>query len=138
MFLYEAQRKSSAVAVLLSLLLPGVGNIYADHAMGAVITWALIIGGVAVAANSVHTTTDTYGYTYGYTTTTVNSSELTLGIFMLLGGFIYSPIDAYFASESYNHALAQRLGLPTGFVLAPAPIRTDRSVAWGPALSFRF
>ncbi|HTB61207.1 MAG TPA: hypothetical protein VLC06_25240 [Polyangia bacterium] len=135
MFLYEEQRKSSAVAVLLSILIPGVGNIYADHVVGAIITWALIVGGVAVVGNSVHNTTDGYSYP---NTTNVNSSELTLGIFMILGGFVYSPIDAYFASESYNHALAQRLGLPTGFALGPAPIRTDRSVAWGPGLSFRF
>ncbi len=123
------------MALLLSILVPGVGNIYADHAMGAVITWALILGGVVLAANSVHNTTDPYGYSSG---TSRNSTELTLGIFMALGGFIYSPIDAYFASESYNHALAERLGLPTGFALGPAPIRTDRSVAWGPGLSFHF
>ncbi len=135
MFLYAEQRKNSAVAVLLSLLVPGVGNIYADHVMGAVITWALIIGGVVVAGNSVRNTTDAYGYS---TSTSVNSSEVTVGILMILGGFIYSPIDAYFASESYNHALAERLGLPTGLTLGPAPIRTDRSVAWGPGLSFRF
>ena len=138
MFLYAEQRKSSAVAVLLSLLVPGVGNIYADHPLGAVITWALIIGGVVVATHSVHeTTVDSYGYSYT-TSTNVNSSELTLGIFMVLGGMVYSPIDAYFASERYNHELAQRLGLPTGFALGPVPIRTDRSVAWGPGLSFRF
>jgi hypothetical protein len=107
--------------------------------MGAVITWGLIIGGVFVAANSVHETTAGYGYySYSYTTTSVNSSELTLGILMFLGGFVYSPIDAYFASETYNQVLAQRLGLPMGLALAPAPIRTDRSVSWGPALSFRF
>ncbi len=101
----------------------------------SVITWALIIGGGVVASNSVHHTTDTYAYAYSYSTTTsVNS----VGILMVLGGFVYSPIDAYFASESYNHDLAQRLGLPTGFALGPAPIRTDRSVAWGPGLSFRF
>ena len=137
MFLYAEQSKSSAAAVLLSLLVPGVGNIYADHALGAVITWALIIGGAVVTTQSVHNTTDAYGYSYA-TTTSVNSSELTVGIFMILGGLIYSPIDAYFASERYNHELAERLGLPTGFALGPAPIRTDRSVAWGPGLSFRF
>jgi len=138
MFVYAEQRKSSGLAVLLSLLVPGVGNIYADHVMGAVVTWALIIGGAVVAGHSVQsTTTDAYGYSYA-TTTSVNSTELTAGIFMVLGGFIYSPIDAYFASERYNHELAERLGLPTGFALGPVPIRTDRSVAWGPGLSFRF
>ena len=85
MFLYEEQRKSSAVAVLLSILIPGVGNIYADHVVGAIITWALIVGGVAVVGNSVHNTTDGYSYP---NTTNVNSSELTLGIFMILGGFV--------------------------------------------------
>jgi hypothetical protein len=134
MFMYEAQKKSGAMAVLLSLLLPGVGNIYADHFVGAVITWALIIGGAVVAVDSVKTT-DTYGY---YSSTSVNSGELTLGVVMILGGEIYSPIDAYIASENYNHDLAQRLGLPTGFVLAPQPIRTDRGVAWGPGLAMRF
>ena len=136
MFIYEAQRKNSGVAILLSLLLPGVGNIYADHVVGAVITWALIIGGVAVAVNSVHTSTDPYDQYL--TTNNVNSGQLTLGLLMCVGGVVYSPIDAYFASENYNHALAQRLGLPLGFALVPEPIRTDRGVAWGPGLSLRF
>ena len=134
MFVYEAQRKNGGLAVLLSLLLPGAGNIYADHFVGAVVTWALIIGGVAVAVNSFHTSADNYGYE----TTNASSGELTLGILMILGGEVYSPIDAYLASESYNQALAQRLGLPIGLVLAPEPIRTDRGVAWGPSLSLRF
>jgi TM2 domain-containing membrane protein YozV len=134
LFFYEAQSKNAGIAVLLSLLIPGVGNIYADHVTGAVITWALIGGGIALMVASVRTTTDGYGYQ----TTSLNSGQLAIGLLLALSGEIYSPIDAYLASESYNQALAQRLGLPTGFVLAPEPIRTDRSIAWGPGLSFRF
>ena len=134
MFVYEARSKNAGIAVLLSLLIPGVGNIYADHVTGAIITWALIGGGVALMVASVRTSTDAYGYQ----TASINSGQLAIGVLLAISGEIYSPIDAYLASESYNQALAQRLGLPADFVLAPEPIRTDRSVAWGPGLSFRF
>jgi TM2 domain-containing membrane protein YozV len=135
LYLYENEKKTPAIAVLLSLLVPGVGNLYADHIAGAAITWALIIGGAVVAVNGVHTTTDSSGFV---TNTQYNSGEITLGVLMFVSGIIYSPIDAYVSSVDYNRALAQRLRLPTGFVLAPAPIRTERGVAWGPGLSLRF
>jgi hypothetical protein len=134
LYLYESEKKTPAIAVLLSLLVPGVGNLYADHLAGAAITWALIIGGFFVVANGVHSTTQPDGFV----TTQINSSEVTAGVLMLLSGIIYSPIDAYYASVDYNHALAQRLRLPTGLVLAPTTIRTERGVAWGPGLSLRF
>ena len=132
MFLYEEQRKSSAVAVLLSILIPGVGNIYADHVVGAIITWALIVGGVAVVGNSVHNTTDGYSYP---NTTNVNSSELTLGIFMILGGFVYSPIDAYFASR-LQPRVGAAVGLADGIRARPGadPHRPERRLGARPQL----
>jgi TM2 domain-containing membrane protein YozV len=132
--MYEAERKNPAIAIALSLLIPGVGSIYADHVLGAVITWGLIIGGFALTLDSVHTTVDPYGNS----SANDNSNELTVGVLMMLAGFVYSPIDAYVSTDNYNHALAEQLGLPTSVALVPAPIRTDRGVAWGPGVALRF
>ena len=73
LYLYESEKKTPAIAVLLSLLVPGVGNLYADTIAGAAITWALIIGGFVVVANGVHSTTQPDGFV----TTQVSSGEVT-------------------------------------------------------------
>jgi hypothetical protein len=131
LLLYQDGKKSGALAVLLSLWIPGLGNIYADHIWGAVITWAAIIGGAAIIVHGNHTSPDGYS-------SQVDQTDFTLGLLLIAGGFVYSPIDAGLAVSDYNHALAQRLGIPPEFALGVVPIRMDREVAWGPGLSLRF
>lgn len=131
LLLYESGKKSGALAVLLSLWVPGLGNIYADHISGAVVTWAAIIGGFALIVHGNHTSPDGYG-------SQIDQTDLSLGLLLIAGGIIYSPIDAGVAVSDYNHALAQHLGIPPEFALGVVPIRMDRNVAWGPGLSFRF
>ena len=46
---YEDQSKSAAGAVVLEILLPGAGSVYADDPRGALITWGLCAGGLAAA-----------------------------------------------------------------------------------------
>jgi len=133
MFIYEEEKKSPGLALLLSVLLPGLGNIYADHAMGAVITWGLIIGGASIIAWGTEHSNPEGGSTGGVDA----GGALFMGFFVILRGVGYNLVDSYLSAKDYNHALAQRLGLP---VVGIAPIHTSRgdSNVWGPALMLRF
>src|SRR5689334_13734944 len=115
LFIYEEEKKSPGLALLLSFLLPGLGNIYADHAMGAVITWGLIIGGVSIVAWSINETNVQTGQEG-------NGGAFLLGFFMALGGVVYSLVDSYSSAKDYNRELARRLGLP---IVGIAPIHTS-------------
>jgi hypothetical protein len=55
----------------------------------------------------------------------------------VLAARIYGLVDSWQSAASYNAALARRLGVPawSGTV---SPIKTDRGMAWGPALQLRF
>jgi hypothetical protein len=128
LFMYENDKKNPGVALLLNFLIMGAGSIYADHVAGALIAWALVVGGVVVvvwAAGPDRTDGET-------------QMGVTGGVLMLLSGVIYSYVDAYQSAKEYNRNLARRLGLPADLVLGPAPIRTGETTAWGPALTLRF
>jgi hypothetical protein len=130
MFMYEEEKKSPGIALLLSFLLPGLGNIYADHAMGAVITWGLIIGGVSIAVYGVnHTNPEGNGADAG--------GAIFIGFFVVFGGVAYSLADSYLSARDFNHELARRLGLPMMSV-APIHVNGTNETAWGPALTLRF
>jgi hypothetical protein len=45
--IYEHESKSTAGAVALEMLFPGLGTLYAEDHRGALITWGLIAGGFA-------------------------------------------------------------------------------------------
>ncbi len=128
LFLYENDKKNPGVALLLNFLIMGAGSIYADHVAGALIAWALVVGGVVVvvwAAGPDRTDGET-------------QLGVTGGVLALLSGVIYSYVDAYQSAKEYNRTLARRLGLPADLVLGPAPIRTGETIAWGPAVTLRF
>ena len=133
MFIYEEEKKSPGLALILSLLLPGLGNIYADHAMGALITWGLIIGGASIIAWGANHTNPDGGQSGGVDA----GGAFFMGFFVIFGGVAYSLVDSYLSAKDYNRELAQRLGLP---VVSIAPIRMGGSsdTAWGPALMLRF
>ena len=127
MFLYEEQKRSPGLALLLSLFLPGLGSIYADHWAGAAITWGLIIGGFSIAIWGIKHL-DEMGSDAG--------AAVFIGWFVASCGILYNPFDAYTSARDFNHELAQRLGLP---VVGVTPIRTSNGdMAWGPALQLRF
>jgi TM2 domain-containing membrane protein YozV len=130
MFIYEEEKKSPGLALVLSLLLPGLGNIYADHAIGAVVTWGLIIGGVLLINWGANQTNLDTGQD-------ANGGAITIGFLAVLGGVIYSLVDSYSSAKDYNRELARRLGLP---MMSLAPIRVNGSTetAWGPAVTLRF
>jgi hypothetical protein len=131
---YDRNCKNPTLAVLLSLLWPGLGNAYAGHGAGVFITWALILGGTAVAIHGLDAST---GNSAGSGCGEI-SNEFYLGLALGLAGIAYSPIDAYLAADDYNRELGARLGLPPGFAVVATPIKVERGVAWGPSVSLRF
>jgi len=130
-YLYEASKKSVAVSVLLELFIPGVGSIYSDHVIGAVITWGLSIAGIVIALSAFHE--DQYGYPVTY-----DSDRFTLGLLMVLGGRIYGIVDSVQSANEFNRGLAARLGLPATVAVGVMPLRDGTITAWGPSLAFRF
>jgi hypothetical protein len=138
MYAYESAKKQPALAIVLEIVVPGVGSIYADHVVGALITWGLEIGGFVLV---VRGWADTFNNSVaGNPNSSSVETEVWLGLGLILAGRIYGLVDAYSSSKDYNLALAQRLGLPPSVALAPAPIKVagTNSVAWGPALTLRF
>lgn len=130
-YLYEASKKSVALSVVIELLVPGLGSIYSDHAIGALITWAVMIAGVVVALSSVDQ--DQYGYA-----TQADDDRLLLGVLLVLGGRIYGIVDSVLSANEYNSNLAARLGLPQTVAVGVTPFRDGATTAWGPSLTLRF
>jgi hypothetical protein len=130
-YLYEASKKSVAVSVILELFIPGVGSIYADHVIGAVITWGLTFAGLVVALSAFDE--DQYGYP-----TTYDNDRFTLGLLLVLGGRIYGIVDSVQSANDFNRGLAARLGLPATVAVGVTPLRDGTITAWGPSLAFRF
>lgn len=111
------------MALLAEFFVPGLGSIYGDHPIGALITWGVMIGGIIGAVNGLDH----------------HSGELLVGgLLVVLGGRIYGFVDAYQAVGAYNQELAQRLGLPPGLSVNVAPLRGPQGLAIGPRLRFSF
>ena len=140
---YENQKKSAPLALVLEFFLfPGIGSLYADHAQGALLTWACSGGGLALVIVGVtRLPHDTYDPQTGtYVTTGSDDSAgpfIVAGVLAILAGRIYGLVDSWQSANAYNANLARRIGLPamTGAIV---PMRTDRGLAWGPALQLRF
>jgi hypothetical protein len=136
---YEAQKKNELLALVIEFFVPGVGSIYAGHVAGAMITWALTVGGIVLAfwwlgeninrENRAGTAGDTGP---------VDTWAIYVALGAILGGRIYGLVDSYTSARDFNHGLRQRLGLPDYASVGVVPIRTDRAVSWGPSLSVRF
>ena len=133
--LYEALKKSEWLAAAIELFIPGVGSIYADHVAGAIVTWATILTGTVLIFWWIRDLqTDQDGWTVG----SGDPALLYLGLGLFLGGHIYGLVDAYTSARAFNRDLRARLGLPDWASLGVVPIHTDRALAWGPSLTFRF
>lgn len=137
-YAYEAAKKSVAAALVLEFVVPGIGSVYADHAIGALITWGLLLGGIVVAIQAVETRDDPYGNSDVH----LSGGLLSVGLVMMIGGRVYGFVDAYSSTTRYNRQLAARLGLAPDLSLSVAPFRVETAqgprLAFGPALSLRF
>lgn len=131
-YLYDMQRRSPGLALLLEFLVPGVGSIYGGHPAGAAATWGMSATGVVLVFGVIGMSGDN-----GHPSDT-EVTAVVLGLGLIIAGRIYGLVDSYSSTCEHNRTLAQQLGLPAGLALAPAPIRVGDRVAWGPALSLRF
>jgi hypothetical protein len=131
---YESNKKSQGLALVLEFLIPGVGSAYAEHAMGAAITWGGMLGGVALIVGGL---SDTRSQGDVQTLTDQGAAMITVGIVAILGFRIYGFVDAYSSTGDYNVELARRLKLPD-INLSVAPLRTPQGTALAPTLTLRF
>jgi hypothetical protein len=138
MYYYDAQKKNELLALVIEFFVPGVGSIYADHVAGAMVTWGLTIGGVVLAFWWLSKNIDNQNDTFGNDNGPHDVWAVYLAIGMILGGRIYGLVDSYVSARDFNRRLRTRLGLPEFASVGVVPIRVDRTLTWGPALSFRF
>ncbi len=135
---YEAQKKNEMLALVIEFFVPGVGSIYADHVAGAMVTWALTVGGIVLAFWWVGQNINQESFDNGAGNGPRDTWAIYLALGAILGGRIYGLVDSYSSARDFNQRLRQRLGLPDFASLGVVPIRTDRAISWGPSLSFRF
>jgi hypothetical protein len=129
------------LALVIEFFIPGVGSIYADHVAGALVTWGLTVGGIVLAFWWLGRQIDTAEASNNGFSSDNGPHDLWavyLAVGMILGGRIYGLVDSYTSARDFNRRLRTRLGLPDYASLGVAPIRTDRTLSWGPALTFRF
>jgi hypothetical protein len=137
-FVYETQKKNEMLALVIEFFVPGVGSIYADHVGGALITWAATVGGVAVFFWWIGQNFDNRNNGGSLDNGSRDTWAIYLALGLIFGGRIYGLVDSYTSARDFNRRLRARLGMPEWAALGVVPIRTDRSVSWGPSLGFRF
>jgi hypothetical protein len=131
LMMYEREKKSPGLALVLDIVFPGAGSIYADHPWGALVTWGGMIGSLFVALAGLE-----------YDSSHQNGTSDGEALFFLglagVGAFrVYGVVDAYSSAKDFNADLARRLRLPEIFV-SLAPIRARESTALAPTLTLRF
>jgi len=137
MWAYEEQKHSVVAAMVMEIFVPGLGSIYGDHWQGALLNWALEVGGILVIVSAIHTSTTSNDY--GSTSTPdIDGSKLAVGLLMVVGGRTYGLVDAHQSNKEYNQKLRRKLGLPEWTAFSIQPIRTREGMAYAPSLHFMF
>jgi hypothetical protein len=121
---YENEKKTSSIAVGLSIFLPSSGHAYADNwARGLLFTAARVGGGVLVFAAGSHTVT--YSMNDAYGTGTMTQNEFTVWFYLGIGiatvFTVWEAIDASAEVVKYNENLHDRImgKKPYGFNIVP-------------------
>lgn len=130
---YEMDKKNPFLGFAIEFFVPGLGSIYGDHAWGAVITWGLMVGGVAMVLSGFETNRSAYGDSE----TKLDENKLAIGLLMLVGGRIYGLVDSVVAARAYNEQLRQKLGIASHFSIEPIRL-ADGSLTAGPSLRMQF
>jgi len=107
---YYGSEKDPAVAVLLSALIPGVGQYYNGDMTKGVIMNVLYFGGwalyFAAGYEDVWVEDDYYWASYGYYYEE-ETAWLYVGLGMAVGTWVWSMIDAGVSASEYNEALRE-------------------------------
>lgn len=101
---YSGSEKSPALAVLLSAVIPGLGQYYNGDVVKGVIMDVLWIGGWTVYATAGYEEVYEYGYYYSYYYEQ-ETEWLYIGLGVALGTSIWSMIDAGISASNYNDSL---------------------------------
>ena len=131
--IYEASRRSQAVALAVELFMTGCGSIYGDHWQGAAITWSVSAAGFLTfvwGASRV-------GFGDSADSSLPRAVKLA-GLGLYAGGRVHGLIDAYRSTGRYNRRLARRFGLDARMVLAPMPLQVSGQTALGLGASWQF
>jgi hypothetical protein len=139
--MYESTRKNAGLAVVLEIFIPGLGSLYGDHAVGSLITWGLMIAGIAMLVYGVTQLVDECGATSSMCQPR-NESGATFGLIagagLMLGGRIYGLVDSYMSTEEYNRKLRARFGLPVVVNFGLGKVGGGTALSFGPRLTVAF
>jgi hypothetical protein len=130
---YESRKKNEGLAVILEVVLPGGGSIYAGHVEGALVTWGCTaVGGLllilwATSYVDRHHSDDRISHRRDW--------ALVAGLGLAVGGRVYGLYDSFASSRRFNVELQRRLGLPGHVSLGIGPIVGPGGTAWGPRLA---
>jgi Borrelia membrane protein P13 len=139
LMMYESGKKTPGLALVLDIIFPGIGSIYADHATGAAITWGGMIGGFVLIVVGVNQQVHALNQNQSSDGTISDAGVglILVGALASIGFRIYGVVDAYSSAKDYNANLAKSLRLPE-MNLSLAPLRTPQSTALAPTFTLRF
>jgi hypothetical protein len=127
---YYLRKKEMFIGMGLQYLLPGMGQLYAEHAAGALVTWGCMAAGVGLVVWDIPRVAEGQRHA-GY--------ALAGGIVSIAAGTIYGFVDVYHSVRRFNRELHQRYRLPASLSLDLGGVPTPAGdVALGPRLAFAF
>ena len=139
--MYESQRKNAGLAIVLEVFVPGLGSLYGDHAVGSLVTWAMMLAGIGLIIYGVSQWVDAHDSPSMSGSTPANDTwnfGLYAGVGLLLGGRIYGLVDSYLSTEEYNKKLRARYGLPVVVDFGVGRVGSGPGLSFGPRLSVAF
>ena len=129
---YQVGRKEPVVGCLLSLLVPGAGQLYNEDFSGAGLFFGSFMVGSIVFFRSLERDA------FGWYVPDSNKTTVTLGLVAMLTASICSMIDAAITAQEINKRLENRVTLLKSdniiLTLDSLPMHSD----YGAVLSFRF
>ena len=136
----SAPRKDPAVAFVLSLLIPGAGQVYNGEVGKGVLQFGLDVGATVLClTNLPGTEWVEQGYWSGYVRDTGDEGLFNAGLAMMIVTDLWSMIDAPLSASAINRRNGQTSLLQAHSVtLTPVALRTGRKSVPGLMVSCRF
>jgi hypothetical protein len=123
--------------MLLEAVFPGIGSIYADHVMGALITWCVGAAGAALMVFSF-SRPHSGEQTITPTSDRVADAGVLTGFGVMVGARIFGFVDAWRSTTRYNDRLRVSLGLSAASPPGPLAPAAGRRMVLLPQLRLSF